>query len=172
MSSAHAAGVLAAAIAVCAAASLAHAEDTAVPVVPGAWDVEPFKTGLVAVSRASDRRTALLIFCTLYGTRHVVYAFDGRGMPSEDIPISAVRVLATPTIDAMGLSIASSAAVFDNDGYIVRVQIPLPADFEPPRSGAMTVGSGPEATPRNRWSVAISDAGLDESVRIAFKNCV
>ena len=36
----------------------------------------------------------------------------------------------------------------------------------------MTIGNGPEATPRNRWSVAITDAGLDESVRIAFKTCV
>jgi hypothetical protein len=172
MSSAHAAGVLAAAIAVCAAGGPTHAEEPAAPVEPSQWDVEPFKTGLVAVSRASDHRTALLIYCTLYGTRHVVYAFDGRGLRSEDIPISAVRVLATPTIDAMGLSVPSSAAVFDNDGYVIRVQIPLPADFEPPHSGRMTLGSGPEAAAENRWSVTIADAGLDDAVRIAFKNCV
>lgn len=46
----------------------ASAEDKA---TLGPWDVEQFRTGLVAVSRSDDKRTALLIFCTLLGTRNV-----------------------------------------------------------------------------------------------------
>ena len=136
------------------------------------WDIEQYKTGLVAVTRADDHRTAILIFCTLIGTKNIVYAYDGRGQPSEDIPISQVRVLATPTIDVLGQSLPSSAASFANDGYIIRMQLPLPADFEPPQSGEMTLSSGPEATPENRWSVRIGIEGLDDSLRIAFHNCV
>jgi hypothetical protein len=72
-----------------------------------------------------------------------------------------VRVLASPTIDVLGLSMLSSAATFDSDGYIIRMQPPLPADFEPPQSGEMTLSSGPEATPENRWSVTVDTEGLD-----------
>jgi hypothetical protein len=140
--------------------------------VPGDWDVEQFRTGLVAISRASDHRTALLIFCTLYGTRNIVYAFDGRGMASEDIPISEVRARLTPTIDVMGLIVPSSEATFDNHGYIIRMQVRLPADFDPVHAAKRTIGSGPGALPQNRWSVTLGEAGLDDSVRIAFKNCV
>lgn len=139
---------------------------------PGAWDVEQFRTGLVAVSRSGDQRAALLIFCTLHGARNVVYAFDGRGMHSEDIPISEVSVRLTPTIDVMGLIVPSSAATFDNDGYVIRMQIRLPADFDPVQATKRTIESGPGALPENRWSVTVSEAGLDDSVRIAFKNCV
>jgi hypothetical protein len=169
MSSAFAAGVLATAIAI-GFGGLAAAEDASTQ--PGTWDVEQFRTGLVAISRASDHRTALMIFCTLYGTRNIVYAFDGRGMRSEDIPISQVRVRLTPTIDVMGLIVPSSAATFDNDGYIIRMQIQLPADFDPVHAEKRTIESGPGALPQNRWSVSFGEAGLDDSVRIAFKNCV
>ena len=136
------------------------------------WDIEQYKTGYVAVTRASDHRSAILIFCTLVGTKSIVYAYDGRGQRSEDIPISNVRVLATPTVDLLGHALPSTAATFDNDGYIIRMQLPLPADFEPPQSGEMTLSSGPEATPENRWSVTVGTEGLDDSVRIAFQNCV
>lgn len=136
------------------------------------WDIEQYKTGYVAVTRAEDRRTAILIFCTQVGTKNVVYAYDGRGQNPDDIPLSQVRVLATPTIDVFGQSLPSSAATFDNDGYIVRMQLPLPADFEPPQSGEMTLASGPEAAPENRWSVTVGKAGIEDAVRIAFKNCV
>src|SRR6187200_3320331 len=91
------------------------------PTVPGIWNVEQFRTGLVAISRSSDHRTALLIFCTPYGARNIVYAFDGRGVPSKDIPISEVRARLTPAIDVMGLIVPSSDATFDNDGYVIRM---------------------------------------------------
>jgi hypothetical protein len=152
--------------------NLARAEEPAAAVDPGSWDIEQYKTGFVAVTRAGDHRTAILIFCTLIGTKNIVYAYDGRGQNSEDIPISQVRVLATPTIDVLGQSLPSSAASFANDGYIIRMQLPLPADFEPPQSGEMSLSSGPEATPENRWSVRIGIEGLDDSLRIAFQNCV
>jgi hypothetical protein len=113
-----------------------------------------------------------MIFCTLYGTRNIVYAFDGRGMRSEDIPISQVRVRLTPTIDVMGLIVPSSAATFDNDGYIIRMQVSLPADFDPVHAEKRTIESGPGALPQNRWLVSFGETGLDDSVRIAFKNCV
>jgi hypothetical protein len=150
----------------------ARAEGLDTKTAPGIWDVEQYRTGLVAVSRARDHRTALMIFCTLYGTRNIVYAFDGRGMRSEDIPISEVRVRLTPTIDVMGLIVPSSAATFDNDGYIIRMKIRVPEAFDPVGAATRTIGSGPGALPQNRWSVAVGEAGLDESVRIAFKNCV
>ncbi len=162
----------AAALAICAAGCLACAEERRPPVEPGPWDVEPFKSGLVAVSRASDHRTAILIFCTLIGTKNVVYAYDGRGLDSEQIPISAVRVLATPTIEIFGQSLPSSAATFANDGSIFRMQVPLPRDYELPQSDRMTIGSGPDAAPEYRWSVAVGNVGLEDSLRIAFKNCV
>jgi hypothetical protein len=171
MSSAFAATILAAAIAI-GFGDPAAAEETSAQAAPGTWDFEQFRTGLVAISRASDHRTALMIFCTLYGTRSVVYAFDGRGMRSEDIPISQVRVRLTPTIDVMGLIVPSSAATFDNDGYIIRMQVSLPADFDPVHAQKRTIESGPGALPQNRWSVRFSETGLDDSVRIAFKNCV
>jgi hypothetical protein len=153
------------------AASGAYAQKPAAPTFPP-WDIEQYRTGYVAVTRADDHRSALLIFCTQIGTTNIVYAYDGRGQRSEDIPISQVRVLMTPTIDLFGKSISSSAATFDNDGNIVRLQLPLPADFEPPQSGEMTLSSGPEAKPENRWSVAVGTEGLDDSLRIAFQNCV
>ena len=149
-----------------------HAEEPASALTFAPWDVEQYKTGSVALTRADDRRTAILIFCTLVGTKSVVYAYDGRGQNSEDIPISQVRVLKTPTIDVFGHSLPSSAATFDNDGYIVRMQLPLPADFEPPQSGEMTLASGPEAAAESRWSITIGKAGIEDAVRIAFKNCV
>jgi hypothetical protein len=170
MSSRLAARVVTAAIAI--GFGLASAQETERPPLPGTWDVEQFRTGLVAISRFSDRRTALMIFCTLYGTRNIVYAFDGRGMPSKDIPISEVRARLTPTIDVMGLIVPSSAATFDNDGYIIRMNIRVPADFDPPNAASRTIASGPGALPQNRWSVAVGKDGLDDSVRIAFKNCV
>ena len=152
--------------------SAAYAEEHfGAPTFPP-WDIEQYKTGYVAVTRADDHRTGILIFCTLVGTKHIVYAYDGRSQRSEDIPISNVRVLATPTIDVLGNSIPSSAATFANDGYIIRMQLPLPADFEPPQSGEMTFSSGPEALPENRWSVRVGIEGLDDSLRIAFQNCV
>jgi hypothetical protein len=169
MSSPFAAGILATAIAT-GFGGLAAAEDASTQ--PGTWDVEQFRTGLVAISRANDHRTALMIFCTLYGTRNIVYAFDGRGMRSEDIPISQVRVRLTPTIDVMGLIVPSSAATFDNDGYIIRMQIQVPEDFDPVHAAKRTIESGPGALPQNRWSVSFGETGLDDSVRIAFKNCV
>jgi hypothetical protein len=146
-------------------------ERFAAPTFPP-WDIEQYKTGYVAVTRADDHRTGILIFCTLIGTKHIVYAYDGRGLDSEDIPISNVRVLSTPTIDLLGRSMPSSGATFANDGYIIRMQLPLPADFEPPQSGEMTLSSGPEALPENRWSVGVGVKGLDDSLRIAFQNCV
>lgn len=172
MSSSFAAAVIAAALGVGAQCAPAAAEVPASPAAPGTWDIEQYRTGLVAVSRASDRRTALMIFCTLYGTRNIVYAFDGRGMRSEDIPISEVRARLTATIDVMGLIVPSNAATFDNDGYIIRMNIRVPADFDPVHAATRTIGSGPGALPQNRWSVAVGETGLDDSVRIAFKNCV
>ena len=154
-----------------AASSAASAQERAAPTFPP-WDIEQYRTGYVAVTRSDDHRSALLIFCTLVGTKAIVYAYDGRGQRSEDIPISQVRVLATPTIDLFGKPISSSTATFDNDGYIVRLQLPLSTDFEPPQSGEMTLSSGPEAKPENRWSVAVGTEGLDDSLRIAFQNCV
>ena len=136
------------------------------------WDVEQYRTGLVALTRADDHRTAILIFCTLIGTKNVVYAYDGRGQDSEDIPISEVRVRATHTIEVFGESMPSSAATFDNDGYIIRMQLPLPADFEPPQSGEMTLSSGADAAPDHRWSVTVGTTGLEDAIRIAFQNCV
>jgi hypothetical protein len=52
------------------------------------------------------------------------------------------------------------------------MQLPLPADFERPQSGEMTLASGPEAAPGNRWSVRIGIEGLDDSLKITFHNCV
>ena len=164
--------LIAAALAVSVAHHVARAKEPTASGEPGPWDVETFKTGLVAVSRSGDQRTALLIFCTLYGTRSLVYAFDGRGLQSEGIPISQVRVQATPMIDVMGLFVPSRSATFDNDGYVIRMQIRIPGDFEPAEAERMTIESGPGALPANRWSVAVNEAGLDDSVRIAFKNCV
>ena len=136
------------------------------------WDVEQYRTGLVALTRADDHRTVILIFCTLIGTKNVVYAYDGRGQASEAIPISEVRVRAISTIEVFGTSMPSSAATFGNDGYIVRMQVPLPADFEPPQSGEMTLSSGADTAPDHRWSVTVGTAGLEDAVRIAFQNCV
>jgi len=136
------------------------------------WDVEQYRTGLVALTRADDHRTAILIFCTLIGTKNVVYAYDGRGQDSDDIPISEVRVRATQAIEVFGESMPSSAATFDNDGYIIRMRVALPADFEPPQSGEMTLSGGADATPDHRWSVTVGTAGLEDAVRIAFQNCV
>jgi hypothetical protein len=151
-----AAGILAATLSLGAPVVPTSAEE---PAPPGIWDVEQFRTGLAAISRATDHRTALLIFCTLYGTRSIVYAFDGRGLKTEDIPISEVRVRMTPTLDVMGLILPSSAASFDNDGYIIRLRISLPADFDPVHASERTIGSGPGALPQNRWSVAVGEAG-------------
>jgi hypothetical protein len=154
------------------AGSAANAQaPSAVPGFPP-WDIEQYRTGYVAVTRANDHRSALLIFCTLVGTKDFVYAYDGRGQRPEDIPISTVRVLLTPTIDLFGQSMPSTAATFDNDGYIIRLRLALPDDFEPPHSGEMTLSSGPEATTENRWSVTAGTDGLDDSLRIAFQNCV
>ena len=164
--------VVAAAFLILAVCGSAHAEEPPGPLTFSPWDIEQYKTGYVAVTRASDHRTAILIFCTLVGTKNIVYAYDGRGQASEDIPISQVRVLASPTIEVLGRSLPSSAASFANDGYIIRMQLPLPADFEPPQSGEMSLGSGTEATPENRWSVRIRVEGLDDSLKIAFHNCV
>ena len=136
------------------------------------WDIEQYRTGLVALTRADDHRTAILIFCTLIGTKDIVYAYDGRGQDSADIPISEVRVRATPTIEVFGESMPASAATFDNDGYIIRMRAPLPPDFDPTQSGEMTLSSGPEATSENRWSVTVGTAGLADALRIAFQNCV
>jgi hypothetical protein len=172
MNSGYAARFFVSVVVACAISGLAAAEELSAPAEPGPWDVETFKTGLVAVSRSGDHRTALLIFCTLYGTRSIVYAFDGRGMRSEDIPISQVRVQSTPMIDVMGLFVPSRSATFANEGYIIRMQIPLPAEFEPAEAEQMTIENGPRALPANRWSIAVNEAGLDDSVRIAFKNCV
>jgi hypothetical protein len=164
--------VVAAAFLILAICGSAHAEEPLGPLTFSPWDIEQHKTGYVAVTRADDHRSAILIFCTLIGTRNIVYAYDGRGQPSEDIPISQVRVLATPTIEVLGQALPSSTASFANDGFIVRMQLPLPADFEPPQSGEMSLSSGPEATPENRWSVRIGIEGLDDSLKIAFQNCV
>ena len=147
-----------------------YAEDFSPSFAP--WDVEQYRTGLVALTRADDHRTAILIFCTLIGTKNVVYAYDGRGQASEDIPISEARVRAISTIDVFGASMPSSAATFGNDGYIIRMQVPLPADFEPPQSGEMTLSSGADTAPDHRWSVTIGAAGLADAIRIAFQNCV
>ena len=171
MNSGYAARGVATAVALSAMSGSAFALEAS-GAAPGPWDVEPFKTGLVAISRSGDHRTALLIFCTLYGMRSVVYAFDGTGMASEEIPISQVRVQLTPMIDVMGLFVPSRSATFDNDGYVIRMQIPMPGDFEPAEAERMTIASGPGALPANRWSVTLNEAGLDDAVRIAFKNCV
>ena len=136
------------------------------------WDVEQYRTGLVALTRADDRRTAILIFCTQIGTRSVVYAYDGRGQASEDIPISEVRIRMTPDIDLFGRSMPSSAATFDNDGYIIRMLLPLPEDFEAPQSGTISIGSGPHTPQDKHWSVTIDTEGLKDSVQVAFNNCV
>jgi len=164
--------LLLAGLALCASANPLQAAESTVALAFGPWDVEQFKTGLVAVSRASDHRTAILIFCTLIGTRNAVYAYDGRGQNPEDIPISQVRVLATPTIEVFGRSLPSSAATFANEGYIVRMQVPLPADFEPPYSEPMSIGSVPEVAPEYRWSVTVGIAGIEDAVRLAFQNCI
>jgi hypothetical protein len=136
------------------------------------WDVEQYRTGLVALTRADDRRTAILIFCTQLGTRNVVYAYDGRGQDSREIPISEVRVRAISTIDVFGKLVPSSAAHFDNDGYIIRMQLPLHADFEAPQSGSISLRSGPETDVEYQWSVAVDTSGLKDAMRIAFQNCV
>jgi hypothetical protein len=132
------------ALGICAAA----AEEASLRFDP--WDVVQYRTGLVALTHAGDRRTAMLIFCTQLGTRNVVYAYDGRGQDSKDIPISEVRVRAIPAIDVFGELMPSSAASFDNDGYIIRMQLALPADFEAPQSGSITLRSGPDTKPEYR----------------------
>jgi hypothetical protein len=149
-----------------------HAEETRAAPAFAKWDVEQYRTGLVALSRADDHRSAILIFCTLIGTRNVVYAYDGRGQRSEDIPISQVRVLATPTVEVFGVSMPSSVASFANDGNIIRMRLPLPQNFVPPYSERMSIESGPDAAPENHWSVEVGDAGLEDALRVAFKNCV
>ena len=118
--------------------------------LPGTWSNI---ARAVALTRADDRRTAILIFCTQIGTRSVVYAYDGRGQASEDIPISEVRIRMTPDIDLFGRSMPSSAATFDNDGYIIRMLLPLPEDFEAPQSGTISIGSGPHTPQDKHWSV-------------------
>lgn len=136
------------------------------------WGVEQYRTGLVALTRTGDRRTAILIFCTQLGTRNVVYAYDGRGQDSKDIPISEVRVRAISAIEVFGRLMPSRAARFDNDGYIIRMQLPLPADFQAPQSGSITLRSGPDTKPENRWAVVIDTSGLKDAMRVAFDNCV
>lgn len=136
------------------------------------WDVERYRTGLVALTRADDGRTAIMIFCTRNGSRSVVYAYDGRGQASKDIPISEVMIRMTPDIQLFGQAMPSSLARFDNDGYIIRMLLPLPDSFEAPQSGPISVGSGPDTPADRRWSVAVGTEGLKESVTAAFDNCV
>lgn len=136
------------------------------------WDVEQYRTGLVALTRAEDHRTAILIFCTMSGSRSVVYAYDGRGQASEDIPISEVRIRMTPDIELFGQPVPSSSAKFDNDGYIIRMLLPLPQNFEAPQSGQISIGSGPATPTDKQWSVVVGTEGLKDSLRVAFDNCV
>jgi hypothetical protein len=154
------------ALGICAVA----AEEASLRFTP--WDVEQYRTGLVALTRAGDHRTAILIFCTQLGTRNVVYAYDGRGQDSKDIPISEVRVRASSVIDVFGELMPSSGARFDNYGYIIRMQLPIPSDFEAPQSGSITLRSGPDTKPEYRWAVVINTSGLKGAMRVAFENCV
>jgi len=162
----HLAGAAFSVLGICAAAA------QPAPLSFDPWDVEQYRTGLVALTRAEDSRTAILIFCTQLGTRNVVFAYDGRGQDARDIPISEVRVRAISTIDVFGKLMPSSAARFDNDGYIIRMQLPLPADFEAPQSGSITIRSGPDTELDYEWSVTIDASGLEDAMRIAFQNCV
>ena len=147
-------------------------ERFAAPTFPP-WDIEQYKTGYVAVTRADDHRTGILIFCTLIGTKHIVYAYDGRGQTLGRHPdLERAGACDADHRRPRRIQCRRAAARFANDGYIIRMQLPLPADFEPPQSGEMTLSSGPEALPENRWSVGVGIKGLDDSLRIAFQNCV